>query len=91
MAPTVDDRIDLKRRNALGPLGYADQCPTRVHFCDDPIAVIRLVPKQGIEVHAFYERRHADRIVAVSRQQDKAHQVAKRICEREDLGGPATF
>ena len=37
------------------------------------------------------ERRNTDRIVAMARQQDEAHEIAERIGHREDFGRPAAF
>ena len=56
-----------------------------------PVGIERLVAKQGIEPGAVDQRGDADGVMAVSRQQHEAHQVAQGIGERDDLGRPATL
>ncbi len=51
----------------------------------DPIDVKGLVGKQRIEVDAGDQRRHADAVVTLTREQDEAREVAQRIDQRHDL------
>ncbi len=59
-----------------------------VHFGDDPVAVEGLVGKQGAKFDALDQRRDADRIKALPRQQNETNQIAERVGESKDFGGP---
>ena len=72
-------------------LGNADHSTTFVHLRDDPVAVEGLVGQHRAEADPVDQGGHADGVKAVSRQQDKAHEVAKRIGQRQYLGGPAAL
>src|SRR5256885_7046325 len=72
-------------------LGDDGLCAALVEICDDRIGVERFVGDQGIEVDAIEQRRNTDRIEALSRQKDKAHQVAQGIGQRQDFGRHAAF
>ncbi len=50
------------------------------------VVVEGFVSDQGIEIDACDQRLDADTIVTLTRQQDKAHQIAERIDESDDLG-----
>ena len=63
----------------------------RVEFGDDPVAVEGLVGNQAAKLDALDQRRDADRVEAVSRQQDEADQIAERVGEGEDFGGQAAL
>ena len=65
--------------------------PRFIELCDDPVAVECPVGKQGAEFDALDQRRDANRIEALPRQQNEADQIAERAGEREDFGGPAAF
>jgi len=60
-----------------------------IEFGPEPIGVEGFVTEQGVEGDAFDQRRHADRVVALARQQHKAHQIAESIDQGNDLGGQA--
>ena len=62
-----------------------------VQFSDDPVAVEGLVGEQGAKFDSLDQRRDADRIEALPRQQNEADQIAERVGEREDFGGPAAL
>src|SRR3546814_478836 len=70
-------------------LGDDDFGTAVVQFGNDGIAVEGLVGDQRAERDAVDERRHADRIETVARQQLEAHAIAERVGEGEDLGGHA--
>src|SRR3546814_16128351 len=71
-------------------LGDDDFGTAVVQFGNDGIAVEGLVGDQRAERDAVDERRHADRIETVARQQLEAHEIAERVGEGEDLGGHVT-
>src|SRR5829696_9640866 len=52
----------------------------------EPVGVEGFVAEQGAEGEALDQRRHADGVVALARQQGEAHQIAERVDEGEDLG-----
>jgi hypothetical protein len=45
--------------------------------------------EQGSEGYALDQRRHAERVMALARQQHEAHEVAEGVDEGDDLGGQA--
>ena len=65
--------------------------PRAFEIGDDGVAVEGLVGDQRVEGQSVDERRHADRVEALSRQQDEAHEIAERIGEGQDFGGHAAF
>src|SRR4249919_160430 len=91
MPPFVHLRVDGERRCAARMLGDDDRGAARVEIGDDGIAVEGLVGDQRVEGQSLDERRNADRVEALSRQQHKAHEIAERIGERQDFGGHAAF
>ena len=66
-------------------------CPGKSAERDDPVAVIGFVAQQRIETQPLDQRCHPHRIVTVTGQQDEAHQIAERICQCDDFGGPTAF
>lgn len=88
MPPLVHLQVDVDGVDALRPLRDDDFRPALAQFLDDPVGVEGLVAEQGVERDPIDERRHADRVVAVSRQQHEAHEIAQGIAQREDLGRP---
>src|SRR4249920_3636176 len=91
MPPFVHLRVDGERRCAARMLGDDDRGAARVEIGDDGIAVEGLVGDQRVEGQSLDERRNANRVEALSRQQHKAHEIAERIGERQDFGGHAAF
>ncbi len=91
MTPFVHFNVDLKWRGALRSLRDHDLGAAFVQFLDDPVRVERLVCEQGSELNTLYERCDADRIVAIAGKKLEAHQIAKRIRERQDLGRQPAF
>ena len=55
----------------------------------DPVDVEGLVGDEGLELEAGDQRRDADAVVALARQQDEADQIAERIDQGNDLGRQA--
>src|ERR1700754_550808 len=81
-------------RQGLGParmLGDDDLSAALVKVGNDVVAVESLVSNQGAKLDPVDERRHADGIEAMARQEDEADQVAEGVGEREDFGGHATL
>jgi len=64
-------------------------CPTTVQRGAQRIAVEGFIGHQGIEFYALDQRLDADAVMTLTRQQDKAHQIAKGIDEGEDFGAQA--
>jgi hypothetical protein len=62
-----------------------------IEFGDERVAIEGLVGEQGLEGDTFDEGRHADAVVALAGHQAKAHQIAQRVGECEDLGGHAAL
>ena len=91
MPPFVHLLVDGERLCATRMLGNDDLGAARVEFCDNGVAVERLVGDQRVEGQSLDERRHAHRIEALSRQKHEAHEIAERISERQDFGGHAAF
>jgi hypothetical protein len=91
MPPFVHLFVDGERLCAARMLGDDDLGAARVEFGDDGVAVERLVGDQRVEGQSLDERRHAHRVEALSRQKHEAHEIAKRIGERQDFGGHAAF
>ncbi len=69
----------------------ADQGASRIHFLNDPIAVIRLVPQKRAKVQAFDERCNTHRVVTIARQQNEPDQITKRVGQRQNLRGPSAL
>src|SRR5215211_7163792 len=86
MAPFVHLGVDLERLGAARVLRDDDLGAALAEIGDDVVAVERFVSNEAAELDAVDQRRDADRIKAVSRQQLEAHKVAERIGEREDFG-----
>src|SRR5713101_6028130 len=91
MTPFVHLGVDLQRHGAARMLRNHDLCPALVEAGDDIVAVEGLVGDQRAELDAIDERRNADSIETLSRQQDEADQIAERVGERQDLGRHAAF
>ena len=89
MAPLVDFGVDAPWLGAPWMLGDDDPSAPRVQRVEDPVDVEGLVGDQPAEVDAADQRRHAQGIEAVTRQQLEAHQVAERVGQGDDLRAPA--
>ena len=91
MAPFVNLGIDDERVDALRALGDDDAGAALVQFGDDPVGIESLVSDQRAELDAMDQRGNAHRVVALARQEVEADQIAERVGEREDFGGPAAL
>ena len=91
MPRLVDLVVDGERCCALRALGDDDSGTALVQLGDDPIGIEGLVGNQVVEFDVLDEWSDPDRIVALSGQQNEAHEIAQRIGERQDLGGQAAF
>ena len=91
MAPFIDFRIDVERAFALRALGDDNFRATLVHVCDNPIRIKSFVGDEGAKRDVLDQRRHADGVMALSRQQDKTDEIAEGVREREDLGRKAAL
>ena len=50
-----------------------------------------LVCQQVLKINAINERRHANGVITIARQENEADKIAQRVCQCEDFGRPATF
>ena len=91
VAGFVELHVDLQGHQPLGALRGADQGAACVHVLDDPVAVERPVGQHSVELQTLDQRRHAGRIVAVSRHQLEPHQVAQGVGQGQDFGGPSAL
>src|SRR5688572_21679870 len=91
MAPFVE--VAVERQGACGSwvLRDDDLGTARVETGDDGIAVERLVGNETTESDPFDQRLDTDCVEAMAQQELKAHKIAERIGQREDLGGQATL
>src|SRR6202171_6761292 len=86
MAPFVHLGVDLERGGAARMLRNHDLGAPLVEVGDDVVAVEGLVGDRGAKLDAVDERRDADSIEALSRQQDESDEIAERVGEDQDLG-----
>src|SRR5215204_494383 len=91
MAPLVHLSVEGERLGATRMLGDDNLGAAFIEVGDQRIAVEGLVGDQRSEGDAVDERWHADRVEALPREKDEAHEIAERIGESEDLGGHAAF
>src|SRR3954454_15309918 len=89
LTPCVEFAINLAGLTTLGMRRDDDGGAALIHRLDDPVGIERLVGDQGSEGDPLDEGRDPDRIVTLTRQQGEAHQIAQRIGQGHDLGGPA--
>lgn len=89
MSPLVDFQIDGARLASSRVLRDDDFRPAFVEVSDDPVGVEGLVGDQPAELDALDQRRDADRVEALPRQQNEADQVPQRVCQDQDLGRQA--
>jgi hypothetical protein len=89
MTPFVDVLVDIDRLGAPLMLRDDDLRPAFVQVFDDPVGIESLVGDQAAEFDILDQGRDADSIEAVAGQKDKPHQIAERVGQREDFGGPA--
>jgi hypothetical protein len=68
-----------------------DFCAPLVQIFNDRIGVKSLVGDQAAKFDVFDQRCNADRIEALTGQQNEPHKVAQGIRQREDFGGHSAF
>jgi len=91
MAPFVNLGVDGDRIETVRALGNDNAGAALIQLGDDPVGIERLIPDQRAEGDAVDQRGDADRIVALARQEMETDQIAERVGEGEDFGGPAAF
>ena len=91
MAPAIDHVIDCEWGKPLWPLRNDDASTAFIKFVIEPVAIEGLVGEQVLKVDAVDQWRHADRIIAIAGQENKADKIAERIGQREDFGRPTAF
>src|SRR3712207_2096990 len=89
MAPAIHVAVEVDLGLAVGLGRDHRDGPAGVKVCSQPVHVEGFVAEQGAEGDALDQRRHADRVMALARQQHEAHQVAQRVHQGDDLGGQA--
>ena len=72
-------------------LGNDDPCAAFIQLANDPIGIESLIGDEGYEGNALDQRRDADCIMALARQQNEADQITQCIGEREDFRRQAAF
>ena len=91
MAPFVNLRVDGNRVQALRALRDDDAGAAFIQFGDDPVGIECLVGDHRAEFEAMDQRANTHRVVALARQEMEADQIAERVGEGEDFGGPAAL
>ena len=91
MAPFIDLPIYVQRLDTAWVLRDHDLRPALVHVLDDPVRIKGLVGDQAAEFDILDKRGDADGIEALSRQQNKAHQIAQSVRQGQDFGCPTAF
>jgi hypothetical protein len=91
MPPFVHLQVNIERFRAPRMLRDDNVCPSLPHFRDNPIRIKGLVGNEAAELEIFDEPFDADRVVTLSRQENKPNQVAERIGKRQNFGRQASF
>src|ERR1700682_88292 len=86
MAPFVDFGVDQERYGAARMLRNHDLGATLVEVGDDVVAVEGFVGDHPAKLDPVDERRNANGVEALSRQQDESNQIAERIGEGQNFG-----
>ena len=86
MSPSIDLLVVVDAEFSAGFRGYDGTSAALIELGAEPIDVESPVAQQGTESDAFDQRRHADRVVPLARQQDEVHQIAQGIDYGHDLG-----
>jgi len=87
MPPFVDLFVNLKGFCASRMLRNDDFGAALIEVFDDPVRIEGLIGNEPLEFEAFDQRRNANRVVTMPRQQLEAHEIAECIGQRQDLGG----
>src|SRR3984885_978637 len=91
MAPFVHLGVDLERLGAARMLRNHDLGAPLVEVGDNVVAVEGLVGDQRAEFDPLDQRRHADSVETLPRQQHESDEVAQRVGEGEDFGRHAAL
>jgi hypothetical protein len=66
-------------------LGDDGLAPAGIEFGHDRVAVEGPIGDQGVKRDPIDQRRHADRVIALPRQQHEADEIAERVGQRQDF------
>src|SRR6478752_9544266 len=91
VAPLVDVAVERDGLGSPGMLGDDDLGAACVEIGDDGVAVKGLVGNQSAKGDPLEQRLHPHRVEAMAGQQFEAHEIAKRVGERQDLGRHAAL
>src|SRR5208282_1956328 len=91
MSPFIHFLVDGERPCAARMLGDDDLGAALIEVGDDGVRVERLVGDERVELQSLDQRRDADGVETLPRQEYETHEVAERIGERKDFGGHAAF
>src|SRR5258708_7896374 len=91
MTPFVHLGVDLEGDGAARMLRNYDLGTALIEIGDDVVAVEGLVGDQRAEFDPLDERRNADGIEALSRQQHESNEVAQGVGEGQDFGRHAAL
>ncbi len=91
VAPLVEVPVERQRPGTSRVLRDDDLGAPRIEVGNDRIAIEGLVSDQAAKIDTVQQRRDADCVETVSRQQLEAHEVAQRIGESKDLGRHAAL
>jgi hypothetical protein len=91
MTPFVELFVNGQRVQALRTLGDDDARTALVQLRDDPVGIERLVGDQSAEFDVLNQWRNADRVITLAGKEDETDEIAERIGQGEDFGGPSAF
>ena len=91
MAPAIDMRVVFILDLSIAPWRDDGDGATRVQILSQPVNVKRFVGQQRGELDILHERRDADGIMAMARQQNEPCQISQSIHQGDDLGGQTAF
>ena len=87
MPPFIDVRIEIILHFPVAARRNHGHCTTCVKLFTQPVRIKRLSAsrQQRLEIQAINERRNTHDIMALARQQDKAHEIAQSVDKRHDF------
>ena len=85
VAPSLQGEVARNRCLAVRPGRDHRASPALVEFSPQAVAVETLVADQGVKGDALDQGRHAEAVVALPGQQNKAHQVAEHVHQGNPL------
>jgi hypothetical protein len=86
VSPPVHGKVTRNGCRAIGFGGDHREDPPLVEFHAQPVVVEGLVADQGPDSDAFEQWLDADAVVALTRQEQKAREIAQRIDQSDDFG-----